>query len=694
MERPLVPVNLLLNTNPRFFLTMFKKLISYSFGILIFIASSACAGNDSTSTGNIFAPTEQQKITYQTSLQFVSAYHYSRPQINDEFSEKALANYIEMLDPSKVYFLQEDINRFNAYKDKLDDGILTGDVQPAFDIFNVYQKRMLDRIDYALTLLKRPFDFTQNDSFQLNRDDKNVGYAANFTEYDKLWQQKVKYEYLLTKAGKPDSADKYIGDVRKRYENLLKFANKSKGDDVFQLFMNAILEVTDPHTNYFSPRSAEDFNQTMSLSLEGIGAQLQVENEYIKIKEIIKGGPADKSKKLFAGDKIIGVAQGKDSDIVNIVDWRIDDAVSLIRGKKGTPVRLKIIPADEPNTTRIVDLVREKIVLEDQSAKSSVKEINSNGKKMKIGVVTIPNFYLDFAAASRGDKDYKSTTRDVKKLIADLKKQKIDGLIIDLRYNGGGSLQEAIELTGLFIKTGPVVQVRHSDGSVKVEKDFDPEIFYDGPLTVMVNRFSASASEIFAAAVQDYHRGIIVGERTYGKGTVQQLADLNDVIAYNGKKLGQVKLTIAKFYRVNGGSTQHKGVTPDILFKGIYDDDEYGEDGSPYALPWDQIPAANIEMGKLTDANLVELKTKHDNRITKEPEYKYLMEDITLLDELRNQKYISLNEASYKRKLENDAELKKKREEARKSDRKQQKDKPDLILEESEQVIIDLLTIK
>jgi carboxyl-terminal processing protease len=672
---------------------MSKKLISYSFGILVFVASSACAFTDSSQTIKPFAPSEQQKIIYETALQFVSAYHYSKPQINDAFSEKALVNYIKTLDPSKVYFLQSDIDRFDDYKYKLDDGILTGDVNPAFEIFNTYQQRLVDRIEFSLSLLKRPFIFTENDSFQVNRDDSKVTFAANYGEYDNLWQLKVKYEYLLTKGAKPDTADKFLNDVVKRYENLLKFARKTKADDVFQLYMNALLEVADPHTNYFSPRSAEDFNQSMSLSLEGIGAQLQVENEYTKIREIIKGGPADKSKKLFAGDKIIGVAQGKDSDVVNVVDWRIDDVVSLIRGKKGTPVRLKIIPADEPNTTRLVDITRDKIVLEDQSAKSSVKEITRKGKKLKVGVVTIPTFYLDFAAASRGESNYKSTTRDVRKLITDLKKQKVDGIVIDLRNNGGGSLQEAIELTGLFIQKGPVVQVKYADGNIKIERDNDSEIFYDGPLAVMVNRFSASASEIFSAAIQDYHRGIIVGERTYGKGTVQNMVDLNEFIQYNDKKLGQVKLTIAKFYRVNGGSTQHKGVTPDIELPGVYDADEYGEDASPYALPWDQIAPAEIAALAFTQEQIIDLRTSHDLRMVKEPEYTYLLEDIAFLNKMREQNYVSLNEAAYKQKLDSDAELKKKREEARKKDRKGGSEKPDLILEESEQIIADLLQI-
>jgi carboxyl-terminal processing protease len=474
----------------------------------------------------------------------------------------------------------------------------------------------------------------------------------------------------------------------------LKYAGKTKGDDIFQIYMNALLEVADPHTNYFSPRTAEDFNQSMSLSLEGIGAQLQTENEYTKIREIIKGGPADKSKQLFAGDKIIGVAQGKDSDVVNVIDWRIDDVVSLIRGKKGTAVRLKIIPSSEPNSTKLVDLLRDKIVLEDQSAKCSIKEFSRNGKKFKVGVVNIPTFYIDFAAASRGETNYKSTTRDVKKLIDSLQQQKVQGIVIDLRNNGGGSLQEAIELTGLFIKRGPVVQVKYADGNRKVEQDMDPAIYYDGPLTVLVNRFSASASEIFAAAIQDYNRGIIVGERTFGKGTVQNMVDLNEFIQYNGKKLGQVKLTIAKFYRVNGGSTQHKGVTPDIELPSVYADSKFGEDASKYALPWDQIEEAPIENVGTVTAMRAKLKAEHDVRMKTNPEYAYLMEDIKDFKQAEDEQYVTLNEEVYKAELAEREARKKQREEARKKDRKNTKDNPDLILEESEQLIADMLTVK
>lgn len=670
---------------------MFQRFALYLFAFGILISYSACAFND-TAQVKVFEPNEQQKIIYQTAFQFVAAYHYSKPAIDDRFSEKAFNNYIETLDPNKSYFLQSDIDRFEQYKFKLDDGIFSGDLTAAYDIFNVYQQRQNERSVFAMSLLKIPVDFTINDSFELDRE--KASYCKDYASYDKLWKQKVKYELLAAKGGKVDTANKYIDDVRKRYDNLQKFANKTKNDDVFQLYMNALLETTDPHTNFYNPRTAEDFNQSMSLSLEGIGAQLQTENEYTKIREIIKGGPADKSKLLFAGDKIIGVAQGKDSDVVNVVDWRIDDVVGLIRGKKGTPVRLKIIPAAEPNTTKLVDLIRDKIILEEQSAKCTVKEITRGGKKLKMGVITLPTFYIDFAAAGRGETNYKSTTRDVKKLIDSLNTQHIDGLIIDLRNNGGGSLQEAIELTGLFIKNGPVVQVKYADGNSKVEEDRDAKIYYSGPLAVMVNRFSASASEIFAAAIQDYDRGIIVGERTFGKGTVQNMVDLNDFIQYNGKKLGQVKLTIAKFYRVNGGSTQHKGVTPDIEFPSLYDADKYGEDASPFALPWDQINNAPISNTGLVTAKRNALIAKHKQRNFTSPEYTYLMEDIRTLESLENKKYITLNESMYKAELDKDAAKKKNREELRKKDRKDNKDAPDLILEDSEQVIADWLMIK
>lgn len=661
---------------------MHKLYLSTAIAIVSF--TTACASDSTQVKLKPLQPEEHHQIAFQTSLQFVASYHYAKPTINDSFSTRAFDEYIQNLDPSKVYFLESDLRNFEQYRYQIDDYVFNGNVDPAFTIFNTYQQRLNERIQYSLAYFTKGIEFNRNDSFQVDRE--RAQWCKSTDELNALWEQKLTYECLLLKVNGKDS--NCTETIKKRYLNLLKFAGKTKSEDVFQLYMNAILETTDPHTNYFSPRTAEDFNQSMSLSLEGIGAQLQTENEYTKIREIIKGGPADKSKKLFAGDKIIGVAQGKDSDVVNVVDWRIDDVVSLIRGKKGTSVRLQIIPASEPNTTKYIDLVRDKIMLEDQSAKSAVKTIDIDGKKVTLGVITLPTFYIDFAAQQRGDRNYKSTTRDVKKLIDDLKSSKVDGIVIDLRNNGGGSLQEAIELTGLFIPTGPVVQVRNADGTVSVKNDYDKELFYNGPLTVLVNRFSASASEIFAAAIQDYGRGVVLGERTFGKGTVQNMVDLNEFIQYNGKKLGQVKLTIAKFYRITGGSTQHKGVTPDIEFPSIYAADKFGEDASKYALSWDSIPSANYTTTLNVSYNLVtQLKSKHKQRMQSNSEYAYLLEDIALFEKADNEQYVTLNEVKLKTETNQEADAKKAREAQRK---KNNKEAVDLILEESAWVIKQL----
>lgn len=638
-------------------------------------------------------PEEQHAVVLQAVSQLVSGYHYNKLKIDDQFSSQVLDNYIKHLDQGRMYFIDEDIRSFGKYRYTFDDAIFSGNVQAVFDIYNVYQQRIKERIDFTLNLVKYDFDFSTNDSFRFDRED--APWAADTIEQNRLWYQKIKYECLVIRATGKDFAS-YSETVRKRYANFEKQISKTKSEDVFSIFMNSLTELADPHTQYFSPRIAEDFNSTMSLSLEGIGAQLQTDGEYTKIREIIKGGPADKSKKLFANDKIIGVSQSKDGEVVNVIDWRIDDVVALIRGKKGTLVRLEIIPASEPNKTRFVELVRDKIKLEDQASKSSVKEVQANGKTLKIGVVSIPAFYMDFAAAQRGDPNYTSTTRDVKRLIGEIKNQKVDGIMIDLRNNGGGSLQEAVELSGLFIKKGAVVQVKDANGTVKSELDEDPAVFYDGPLTVLVNRFSASASEIFAAAMQDYGRGVVIGERTYGKGTVQNMIDLNSMVRYNNKTLGQLKITIAKFYRVNGSSTQHKGVTPDIEFPGTFDGDKYGEDASPYALPWDQISATAYAPVNEVQALKPQLVQKHQERMKTSAEYRYLLEDIDYYKKLDANQYVTLNEKKFKDQNEESEHVKKKRDEERKvlNKGKENKDATDLILTESEMVIGDMLAKK
>jgi len=660
-----------------------KHISAVLFGALFL--NTACATDTTKVKLKQLEPEPQHPMVFSTAMQLVASYHYQKPTINDQFSSNAFDNYIKDLDPSKVYFLKSDIAEFEKYRYAIDESIFSGDVKPGFEIFNRYQQRLQERINYAFLLLNdsTQFDFTANDSFMVERE--KASFANNVDELNALWKLKLKYECLPSKVQGKDFKT-YSETIRKRYDNLLKLSSKTKSEDVFQLYANSLTELADPHTNYYSPRASADFNTQMSLSLEGIGATLQTENEYTKIREVVKGGPADKSKKIHAGDRIIGVAQG-DSDIVNVVDWRLDDVVSLIRGKKGTIVRLEIIPASEPNKTKIIEIKRDKIVLEDQSAKSSVKEITRGGKTYKYGVISLPTFYIDFAAARKGDPNYKSTTRDVKKLIAELKKQKVDGLIIDLRNNGGGSLQEAVELTGLFIKTGPVVQVKDGAGGLKDETDRNPEVFYDGPLTVLVNRFSASASEIFAAAMQDYGRGVVVGEKTYGKGTVQNMVAVNEFVQYNGKPLGEVKLTIAKFYRITGSSTQHRGVIPDVELPSLYAAKEFGEDASKYALPWDQISPTKYEPVNLVTNKLGDIRSKHMQRMSGNKEYAYLQQDINFFKEHNEKLYQTLNEVEYKKQNDKIDADKKSREDERKA---RKATNPDLIMDEAMEVMCDL----
>lgn len=660
------------------------KLLSIAFFGTLFL-NAACAGDSTKVTLKPLSPESYHSTVFTTSMQLIASYHYQKPQINDQFSSKAFDNYIKHVDPSRVYFLKKDIEAFEKFRYQIDESIFSGDLTLAYEVFNRYQQQLENRTNFALNLLSdsNNFNFAANDSFPVDRE--NEPYANTLEELDQLWRLKLKYECLSLKASGKDFKT-YSETIRKRYTNLIKLASKTKSEDVFQLYMNSLAELADPHTNYYSPRASADFNTQMSLSLEGIGATLQTENEHTKIVQVVKGGPADKSKKIFAGDKIISVAQG-DSELVNVIDWRLDDVVALIRGKKGTTVRLEIIPATDPKTTKIIAIKRDKIVLEDQSAKSSVKEVTRDGKKYKYGVISIPAFYIDFAAASRGDRDYKSTTRDVKKLIGELKKEKIDGLIIDVRNNGGGSLKEAVELSGLFIKTGAVVQVKDANGSVKSETDYDAEIFYEGPLAVLVNRFSASASEIFAAAMQDYSRGIVIGEKTFGKGTVQQMVGLNEFIKVDNQTLGDVKLTMAKFYRVNGSTTQHKGVIPDVEFPGVFDGDEFGEDASPYALPWDLIKPTAYTPVNLLNTKIPALITSHNVRMQSNKEYSYLLADIARFKKLDEEKYQTLNEAKYKKQLDESETEKKQREAERKA---RNVTNPDLILDETLEVLLDM----
>lgn len=634
----------------------------------------------------------------------LSRYHYNKFQLGDSLSSVIFDRYIKSLDPSRSYFLKSDIDEFEAFRYKIDDFLKLGELNPAFTIFNRFKERLNERIDFVQNILTEEFDFTKDEYYQIDREDADWLIGAN--DANEIWRLRVKNDALNLKiAGKEWSAIQET--LKKRYESYRKAVVQYNSEDVFQLYMNSYTEALDPHTNYFSPMTSENFNIDMSLSVEGIGAQLQNEDEYVKIAEIIPGGPAAKSGLLFADDKIVGVAQGIDGEMIDIIGWRVNDAVKLIRGEKGTTVRLSILSASDGVNAlpKEITLVREKVKLEEQAAKKSMLELLKDGKPYRIGVITIPKFYSDFEAQQRGEKDYKSTTRDVKKILAELKEEKVDGVIIDLRNDGGGSLNEAIDLTGLFIKDGPVVQVKNSDGSIEVGEDPDPNIVYDGPLAVIVNRFSASASEIFAGAIQDYGRGLILGEQTYGKGTVQNLIDLNRLMPSSKDKLGQVKLTIGKYYRITGGSTQNLGVIPDILFPSAFDAHEFGESSEPSALPWDQIKSSQYQMFGDLKMNLSKLKSLHEDRIKTDPEFDFLLEDIQLYKDSKSKKIISLKETIRRQEKEESDERSFQRENERRKlkgltllkkgevDTTQKEKESDPILNESGNILVDLISL-
>ncbi|HVV54009.1 MAG TPA: carboxy terminal-processing peptidase, partial [Mucilaginibacter sp.] len=524
----------------------------------------------------------------------------------------------------------------------------------------------------SLSQINDNFNYDKDQTFVYDRD--TLPFFASPTESNDSWKERVKYDLLNLKLADSANMAKNKETLKKRYNDLLEQSNKLNSQDVFQIFMDAFTNAVDPHTNYFDPSNAANFNIDMSRSLEGIGATLGVINDFVTINSIVPGGPADKSHQLAPGDRIVGVAQGSTGEFQNVVGWRIDNAIALIRGKKGTIVRLQILPKGVSVSSKptVVEMVREKIILKDQSAKSEIKTYNSNGKTIKIGIITVPAFYIDYNDYKSGNPNYKSTTHDVKLILDSLKSKDVDGIVMDLRENGGGSLMEAIDLSGLFIKTGPVVQVRDSNNKIEVDDDDDPSIAYSGPMAILVDRFSASASEIFSGAMQDYGRALIIGTQTYGKGTVQNAIDLDrvikpsirDMIAQVGgkndknistgsqSKFGQLNLTIAKFYRITGYSTQHKGVTPDIKFPSLIPLDKYGEDTEPSALPFDII--AKTDFTKVGDFSAVipQLTKLHEERMSKSPSYKYLMEDIADIDKRENEKSVDLNEQKMKKERE------------------------------------------
>ncbi|HEY8780911.1 MAG TPA: carboxy terminal-processing peptidase [Mucilaginibacter sp.] len=651
---------------------MFKRL----YLVLVLGATLACHATPAKPIkvpgSNDIQPDEKQSLVCQTVAQLVSKYNYKKVSLNDSISRVIYNRYIKLLDQSHNYLLASDMADFDKYKTVLDDDVKSGNLNDVFYIFNVYQKRYIDHINYSIAQLDKSFDFDKNEVFTYDRE--KLPWVASQSAMDSLWSLRVKYDLLNLKLANSDLA-KDKETLKKRYENLLSQANKLNNQDVFQVFMDAFTEAIDPHTNYFTPSNAANFNIDMSRQLEGIGASLNTENDYVVIKAVIAGGPAAKSKQIGVDDRIVGVAQGKDGEFQNIIGWRIENAIALIRGTKGTIVRLEILPKGSSAAAKpkVVEMVREKIILKDESAKKEIRTYNSNGKIVKIGVISVPAFYIDFNDYKSGNPNYKSTTHDVKLIIDSLKQEGVDGIVMDMRQNGGGSLMEAIELTGLFIKTGPVVQVRSADDQVEVEKDENPAIDYAGPLAVLVDRFSASATEIFSGAIQDYGRGLIIGTQTYGKGSVQNAIDLDKQIPTLRDKLtalvgksskatstgsqtifGQLNLTIAKFYRITGNSTQHKGVMPDIQFPSVIPMDKYGEDTEPSAMPFDIIAKTDYtRVGDFTSV-IPQLKKLHDQRMGTSASYKYLIEDIGDFKKHEAEKSITLNEQQLKKQRDAD----------------------------------------
>lgn len=615
-------------------------------------------------TNKVLQPEHYHPKIDQVVTSLLTHHHYKKTNLNDSLSQVVFDNFINSLDRNKMYFLKSDIDEFSKHKTMVDDYLLTGRIEIAFDIFNRFKTRLNERMKYIMNRLEKEFDYTIDEEYVPDRD--SADWAASVDELDDFWRKKLKND-ALTKKIKDEPWDKTSSALKKRYQNFHKVILQYKSEDVFQLFLNSFATAIDPHSSYFSPITAENFDISMSRALEGIGAQLTNRDDYTTIVSIVPGGPADKSKNLFPDDRIVAVGQGEEGEMVDVIGWRTDDVVQLIRGKKGTTVRLEILRADDLPTakTEIVTIVRDKVTLEDQSAESQLIELNENGVNYRLGVVSIPAFYVDFKAKSKGDPDYKSTTRDVRKILNEFKNEQVDGVIIDLRNNGGGSLQEAIELTGLFIDDGPVVQVKDARGGIEVGKDPEPGLAYDGPLAVLINRYSASASEIFTGAIQDYGRGIVLGEQTFGKGTVQNLIDLKRLMPMQNQKLGDVKLTIAKFYRITGSSTQKKGVVPDIEFPTGVEPHEFGEASYPSALQWDQIQTTNYNKYDNLSEFIPDLIAKHKNRIATDLDFQFLFEDLQEYKEKKQKKSFSLREDIRRDEMAKEEAKEKAREEAR-----------------------------
>nr|WP_265474984.1 carboxy terminal-processing peptidase [Mergibacter septicus] len=664
-----------------------KRISNYILALLtltINLQSWAITPTVKLSEIKTLSPTADNATETKRTTNLLSIAYYQPFTLDDQLSHKIFNRYLDFLDYNHNTFLQSDVDQMRKkYADTFDDQLKAGKLDAAFDMYNLMQERRYQRYTYALSLLEKEPNLTGNDQIEIDRSKKP--FPKTVAEANQLWQERVKND-IITQRLKGKSWAEIQKKLIKRYNLALKRLTQTKADDVTQLYLNAFTRELDPHSSYLSPRKAKNFNESMNLSLEGIGATLQSEDDETVIKSLVPGAPAERSKKIQVGDKIIGVGQGEKGEIEDVVGWRLDDVVEKIKGKKGSKVRLEL-EAAKGGKTRIITLTRDKIRIEDSAAKLKVNTIN----KQKIGVLTIPSFY-------------NGLTDDVRKLLAEAAKKKVQGLVIDLRNDGGGSLNEAIGLSGLFITDGPIVQVRDAYDRIRTHYDPDTKQVYTGPVVVLINRFSASASEIFSAALQDYDRAVIVGQNSFGKGTVQQSRPLSKFYL-NEQPLGFLQYTIQKFYRIDGGSTQLKGVKPDILFPEIIDETEYGESKEDNALPWDKIPKANYKATNNVRKHIPTLEQKHLARVAKNPEFIVLNENLAERDRLRDRQYLSLNLAERQAEYDkNDAKYLKdlnarfKREGKKPlknvDDLPKDYQAPDFILTEAENIAADLIKLE
>ena len=583
----------------------------------------------------VLEPLDVHARTSLTVVEQLRHNHFVKKPLDDGISSQVFDNYLESLDGGRSYFLATDVAEFEAYRYELDDALKRGNLDAAFTMFNRRQERAIASLNFLIHEIEggiENIDFTVDEDIEIDRE--NSPWPATQAEQDALWRKRLKAAVLSMKLNDKD-VEKIGESLTKRYKNRLKQALQTKSEDAFQIYLNSFATTYDPHTQYFSPRTSQNFNINMSLSLEGIGAVLKSEDDTTSVVRLVPAGPADKEGSIDVEDKIISVGQGENGPLIDVVGWRLDDVVELIRGPKGSTVRLEVIPSDsKDDVSNVVSITRNTVKLEEQAAQAKLLTLEQGNQAYKIGIIDVPTFYVDFRAAQQGDKDYRSTTRDVKNLIHKLEEEGIDGLVIDLRNNGGGSLQEADTLTGLFIESGPTVQVKSARRRANVYADTDDEITWEGPMAVMVNRLSASASEIFAGAIQDYGRGVIIGSQTFGKGTVQTLIPLNR---------GQLKITAAKFYRVSGQSTQHQGVLPDVSFPELYDTDQIGESSLEDAMPWDMIQPAVYDHNNAIAPFIGELQRRHEVRVADNVDFNYVRSLAAKSKEAAARTHVSLN---------------------------------------------------